>query len=563
MSRKYIATIMNRHFVGENTFIFNTNHAVIGELDEKTKIFKDIYGHEYIAMVDETLMMSEIPYGYANILELDKLNEVLQEDLEEIDAIKEYEFRCLKIVYYVSKLQTGEVYCVPLNHEELTTQISSSMVKKDEIEIEDSNLLEENISNQLLDIDMDPEIASLIMDTINGVYTDEELKEIRKSLEMRCHDIENALDTIDSHMNTSKKDSYDLEIETTNQPLIKEYKNKINFSKTIDIDQVFNKVKKTLIAQDEPARRLITEIVRKEMYPSKKEDAILLTGDTGVGKTKLMKLLAKYINKPLLIVDSTQLTIPGYVGKDITEVLWDLYIKCDMDKEKAEHAIIYFDEIDKKGSPNKSDISGTGVLNTLLSFINGTEYIAKSSVENINQGVKINTTNIIKILGGAYQDVYKNLNFENEIGFGTQIHSKEEQKEPTATDFVEKSMMTYEFMGRTLIIKMNSLDVNGIKRILLESDESAIRIQKKIFAQLGTKLTFTDDYLNLIAENAVEKKTGARGINTVVDDSTWHAFDCVYSNLGEYSEVILDENTIKDPKNYKLVKVKTNEQNKK
>ena len=89
---------------------------------------------------------------------------------------------------------------------------------------------------------------------------------------------------------------------------------------------------------------------------------ILLTGDTGVGKTKLLKLLAKYLNKPLLIVDSTQLTIPGYKGRSLEDILWDLYVKCGENKEKAESAIIYFDEIDKKGSPGKSDVSGQGVL---------------------------------------------------------------------------------------------------------------------------------------------------------------------------------------------------------
>ena len=139
----------------------------------------------------------------------------------------------------------------------------------------------------------------------------------------------------------------------------------------INLEELYKNVTKTLIAQDEPTRRVITEIARKEQYPSSKKRALLITGPTGSGKTKMMELISKYLDRPFYKVDSTQLTIPGYVGKDLEEVLWDLYVKCGRDADRAEHAIIFFDEIDKKGSSRKDDVSGKGVLNVLLPFIEG------------------------------------------------------------------------------------------------------------------------------------------------------------------------------------------------
>ena len=116
--------------------------------------------------------------------------------------------------------------------------------------------------------------------------------------------------------------------------------------------------------------------------------------------------------------------------------------------------------------------------------------------------------------------------------------------------------MPGEFMGRTLVVRMNDLDVEAIKRIMLESDESAIRIQQEIFQMLGTKITFTNEYIDAIAEDAVKKKTGARGINAAIDESTWCAFDEISCNEGVYSEVIIGEETVKDPTKYQLIKRK-------
>ena len=274
----------------------------------------------------------------------------------------------------------------------------------------------------------------------------------------------------------------------------------------------------------------------------------------------MMSLISENINVPYMKVDSTKLTIPGYVGTDIEEVLWKLYIDCGKDKKKAENAIIFFDEIDKKGSDKKDDISGKGVLNTLLPFVEGNVYTACEDTKKAGESVQIDTSNMIVVFGGAFNDVYKELSRNgNSIGFGKEISTDSTDVTVKIEDFVKKAKMTKELMGRiSTIVKLNDLDIDSIKRILLESDESAIKRQKKYFDELGVKLTPGYDYINRISEEAAERKTGARGISGVVDDTTWEAYADAYINLGKYSEIILGKETVEDPKQYKKVYRKNN-----
>ena len=548
MGKKYVATIMNRHYLGENAFIFNTSHTVIGEIDEKTGILKDRNGNEYAPMLSPGLMGTEIPYAYSNIMELDQVKEIVGGNhLSLKESISEYEFLCKKVLYYVGKI--GEApFCITLNMDNLLETAKSTASQATSRSGDNSEEIEEDLSDG---------IEELTLDIINGKYSLKELREIRNNIEANSWELESLLETIDLQIEASEKGESAIQLKEDpiekieiSEELLKKQ------SSYIDIEELFKKVTKTLIAQDEPARRVIAEIARKEMDIRKKKEGILLTGATGVGKTELMRLIAKNLNRPFHKIDATQLTIPGYVGKDIEEMLWDLYIECGQDVKKAEEAIIFFDEIDKKGSSKKSDVSGQGVLNVLLPFIEGATYDACPDMKNTSNKVKINTSNMIVILGGAYTDVYKNLIEKNEIGFGNTVSTTPKYRKATTQDIIERGMMTDEFMGRVSVIKLNDLDVAAIKRIMLESDESAMKIQKQIFDKLGVKLTFTDGYTTAIAKNAYEKKTGARGLNGIIDETTWRAFEEIYKNIGEYEEAILTEETVKDPTKYQLVKKK-------
>lgn len=555
MSKKYVVTIMDRHYLGDGNYLFSTNHASIGEIDEKTGIFKDRYGNEFAPMANKEMLLSEIPYAYSNTEELATIKESLGKDVTLTQAISEYEYLCKKVVYFIGKTEEDDVYCMTLNLENIRRQVEhikkyGDSDEEEETEKETSISDEEDYDSSALD--------KLILDVVNGKYTLEELKTIRNTLRNNTEDLEQALDTIDIQIDaTENHESFS---EAASNKAYREHKEEVKeivkptYNKKVDINDLFKKVTKTLIAQDEPARRVIAEIARKELDERKKKEGILLTGPTGVGKTELMRLIAKYLNKPFHKIDATQITVPGYTGKDIEEELWDLYLECEGDLDRAEHAIIFFDEIDKKGSSSKSDVSGQGVLNLLLQFIEGATYEACENMSKPMNKVKISTKNMTVILGGAYTDVYRNLLEKNGVGFGSTVSSKPRYRKATTEDFVKFGMMTDEFMGRVTVIKLNDLGVEDIKRVLLESDQSAIKVQKDIFEKLGVKITFTDGYTTKVAMGADKKKAGARGLNGIIDESTWRAFDEVYCHPGEYEEVILDEETVEDPTHYQLVK---------
>ena len=270
----------------------------------------------------------------------------------------------------------------------------------------------------------------------------------------------------------------------------------------------------------------------------------------------MMKLIAKHLDRPFFKIDATQLTIPGYVGTDIEEELWRLFVECGGDLDKAEHAIVFIDEIDKKGSEKKDDVSGKGVLNILLPFIEGTEYNAVDSMKAPTKKIRMKTNDMIVILGGAYTDVYKNLIEKNGLGFGADVRSEKEKKprHATPTDFIQKSQMTDEFMSRVAIVHLNDLSVDDLIRVITDSDESSLHIQQKLFEDLGVKLTAGNDFMRKIAQNAFDRKTGARGLNTVVEEATWEAYYDAYMNGDDYEEIILTADTVDNPKQYTKVR---------
>ena len=551
-NNNYVATIMNRHYLTGEALVFSCDRAVIGQYDEEEDAFVDRNGNYYHKMGTDVTLNSKVPYSYSNLMKLSELSEYFENNIPIKEAVRQYENLCKQYLHFVGVNKEGETYYTVLTSDflyQLSTITDNIAEEKEEVEEE-----------QYLD-----DVDEFILSVIDGKYSLKELKRMREQFSNEFEDIESVIDAITLQIDALEDAEFEKEMgitkndtETKTKPKEKNetVEKKQEKVEAINIEDLFNKVTKTLIAQDEPTRRVITELARKELDDRKKKEGILLTGPTGVGKTELMRLIAKHLNRPFYKINATQLTTPGYVGKDIEESLWDLYISCGRDKDKAEQAIIFFDEIDKKGSRKKDDPSGQGVLNVLLQFIEGSTYDACQDMRTAQEKVKIDTSNMIVILGGAYTDVYKNLVEKNGIGFNEIKSSKPRYRKATTKDFIDRGMMTDEFMGRVTVIKLNDLDVDDIKRVMLESDESAMKIQEEIFKKLGVKLTFTDGFATEVAKQAEEKKTGARGLNGIIDEATWKAFGEIHEHLGEYEEVILDENTVNDASNYQLVKKK-------
>jgi len=264
---------------------------------------------------------------------------------------------------------------------------------------------------------------------------------------------------------------------------------------------------------------------------------ILMVGPTGVGKTLLAKTLARVLDVPFSVADATALTEAGYVGEDVENILLNLIQAADFDIQKAERGIIYIDEIDKiaRKGDNPSitrDVSGEGVQQALLKIIEG-------SVANVPpQGgrkhphqdfLQINTQNILFVCGGAFEGldriIEKRLTRDHvRLGFHAARHNRDERDADeilthvTHDDLLEFGLIP-EFVGRLpMVVGLTSLDQDALVRVLTEPKNAVVRQYQRYFAIDGIELTFTDDALRAIADEAIRHKTGARGLRTVLED---------------------------------------------
>lgn len=286
---------------------------------------------------------------------------------------------------------------------------------------------------------------------------------------------------------------------------------------------------------------------------------VLLIGPTGSGKTLMAQTIARVLNVPIAIADATSLTEAGYVGEDVENILTKLLQSADGDIEKAEQGIVFIDEVDKisRMSENRSitrDVSGEGVQQALLKIIEGSivNIPPKGGRKHPNQEfTSIDTTNILFICGGAFdglKDILKRKQGENVLGFGHDKKTKNEQE--TTYDMVEPDdLVSYglipELVGRLPIIaSLNEITEDDMVRILTEPKNSLINQYKKLFSIDEVELNFEDEALKAIAQKAIKRKTGARGLRAILEENM---IDIMYE-LPEYSgyEVLVTKDVIEN-----------------
>lgn len=576
---RYFGILMSKKTIDEGIIVFIPESLVEGkivEYEDGYSYFRDINGIEYLLMEDVEnitgnescvgfVINDEEIYQYSNNSELD-WDEAKHLYFEASQKLTHFGFyHVLENRIVVMSLNLNRVLdrineCDNISNLNISDEELYTILMSDEIDFLDNLEEMDNVSN-IEKINKEQAEVVLSIDVFKNIVNSKSLEEMKQKLDK----IDLIFEKLLRGEVVQEEDNFNLDEHDKREKELEEVFSHLDeYNSTTALKYNVKEMKRyfdsKIIGQEEAKKDVILSVVMNSLSTdSKDRNSCLLIGPTGSGKTLIVQVLAEYLNKPMQIIDTTQLTVPGYVGSNIEDFLEKLISKANGDIKKAEEGIVVFDEIDKKGSDKNSDISGRGLLNTLLPFMQGTDYTVPYKGKKVN----FNTSKLTILATGAFANVANKGDSDkaytnNTIGYLSNLNNvkKEDIEYPKITieDLEKYGNMPIELLGRfTTISQLSGHTQESLCKILTESEISPLKSSKEKLEKVGVELSWTKDYLEEVANKALELKTGARSLKATVDKSIKEVSWKVIEDLGKYSSIVLTKDTVLDNTNCLLI----------
>ena len=520
MSEEYndVAMQMIKNDLGYGIYVYRPVGLVKGCYDSQLDVFTTVYGETYESIKSNTGEENGIFYAPHS------LNELMETYEESDELVVMNKFYDDLINYLYIGLCDSETWNIDIAAIDLNSICGLFEQKNNE---------EENVEEEK---------------NIYFSFTEDNLKELMKLESLKkIREVLNEIIEQAHNTNFSGEDEKNLEVSTddSNKKLIVAKEE----SKKMKLSELKNEVLNCIIGQDDAVKAVTTTMIVNENSKNPRHKAhILIAGPSGTGKTEMMNIISRKMNKPVFKADATAYTKEGYVGKSVYSMLRGLLSAADEDIEKAQNGILIIDEIDKKaGGSEKDDVSGTAVLNSLLKIMDRDVVEIETSRE---QTIPFDTSNLTIVFMGAFSDLYSRKENKNEIGFGTTSSNEEKDIKITKQDLIEYGLPA-EFLGRiSKVVYTKELKENDLVNILLKSEISPLKMEEEFFADLGIKLKYNKQYVKQLAKNCIKHKTGARELKSEVQKSLERVYEEVLDNPEKIKVLKLTADTANDNKKY-------------
>lgn len=601
-NQKYYAILVSKNVIKADCYLYKPLCLIEGVRIKYSDeiLFKDVAGKKYEVISESKPLVAIEEFYVMNIISEEELLKTYGNDINE--AKENYMQKTNSKIYIgVHSFSEDRVKVATIDYIDLAAKVENNdlnvsyelddkkekKVKEDD-EIPTGDLIEviEVITNEILVEDDILRVKKHIKDIVDKLvsmylcveykdspkvgYIKGAIEEFIKKLDklINIEDLDELIDEYDRLCDDEIENINSIQlafdeamccedIDDTKDDEIKDNKEEIPKLSVREIKKYFDE---RIIGQEEAKKDIIQAIYMNKLsnIPGDRT-ACLLVGPTGSGKTLIAETVSGCFNMPIEIIDTTQLSVPGYVGANLEDFLERLLAKTDGNLEKAEEGIVVFDEIDKKGSGSNGDVSGKGVLNTLLPFIQGTTY----DVDYKHKTYHFNTSKLTIFATGAFTDVVKEKKEKGYSSSGMGFESvdnisKEDIKyeELKIDDFVKYGNMPIELIGRfSTITQLTGHTKESLTQILVESKLSALLLEKEKLSKINVELVWEDSYIDAVVNYAMKLKTGARSLKSTVERSIKNARWEVLANEGEYSKIILTEDSVLDNNNCYLVTI--------